>query len=624
MKKNYFSAFKKSAGFFPVIILGLFLAAAAYVSYNDTIFTFVKGSDSVIGVIIKRLAPALFLAFSVVGLVGLRSKKVNLIDTFRFSNVLGVLLGLGGLYITKNMPTLNSIILLSCAGGVSLLEIFVRMAGKKEVTDRMGFNGYMGAVANSFSPICSGIIALGILAAFIFLRDYTQVQEYIFLYGTLASLIAVFAALVISINKSSYANFIDVLLFIAFEAITLIMLYSLIDNKQFIENLIIIFGALSVALLLRGFTFTGDYKSSKLKSNRYFAQVFSSHSILLPLIVGVGISGLFIYSTYLKNDLFYLLHAVNIYKNPLNTDLATMIFSIALMALCALNILLVIILRNLKSPEIEKVDMVVAINSHIVLYGLPILYFAFKDVSNFKDNLIPFIAAIVFAVFALISIIIQLIRLKNYQGIIIEDIILQSQSAKAEEAKTAEETTEETQEEVQEEQPQEEAPVEETQEEVQEEQPQEEPEVEVEEQVIYVDEDGNEIEAPVDGEEVEEEVIYVDEDGNEISEEEALALEAEQEEAPVEETEEVVEEPAEEVVEEIVEEEPTEEVVEEVVEEPTEEVVEEVVEEPQEEIEEAEDDEEDSEDELKKNSKKLKKLKAMRKKNKLLKINLMF
>ena len=597
MKKNYFSAFKKSAGFFPVIILGLFLAAAAYASYNDTIFTYVKGSDSVIGIVIKRLAPALFLAFSVVGLVGLRSKKVNLIDTFRFSNVLGVLLALGGLYITKNMPTLNSIILLSCAGGVSLLEIFVRMAGKKEVTDRMGFNGYMGAVANSFNPICSGIIALGILAAFIFLRDYTQVQEYIFLYGTLASLIAVFASLVISINKSSYANFIDVLLFIAFEAITLIMLYSLIDSKQMIENLLIIFGSLSVALLLRGFTFTGDYKSSKLKANRYFAHVFSSHSVLLPLIVGAGISGLFIYSTYLKNDLFYLLHAINIYKNPLNTDLATMIFSIALMAICVLNILLIIILRNLKSPEIEKVDMVVSINSHIVLYGLPILYFAFKDVSNFQSNLIPFIAAIVFAVFALFAIIIQLIRLKNYQGIMIEDIILQSQEAKAEEEKTAEEATEEPVEEPAQEPEEAAEPAEEATEEVTE-QPAEEPEVEVEEQVIYVDEDGNEIEAPVDGEEVEEEVIYVDEDGNEISKEEALALEAEAEESePTEEVvEETVEEPTEEVVEEIVEE-PTEEVVEEVVEEPVEEVQEVVVEEPQEEIEEAEDDEEDSEDE---------------------------
>ncbi len=584
MKKNYFAAYKKSVGFFPVVILAVAIAVLSYVSFNGALFQLVKESDSIIGLLLKRLAPAVLVALAVAGLIDLRSKKVGLLDAFRFSNVLGAGLSVLLLFLTKNMPSTSGLLVICCAGGLSLVELIIRCIGEKEVNDRVGVNGYMGAIANSFNPICSAVIALAAFGAFYALRNNTNVQDYIILYGTLASLVALVAALIISINKNSnYANFVDVLFFIGFITITLILIYGLVDRTAYIESFVIMFIALGGSLLLRGFTFSGNYKSSKIKFNRYFAQVYSSHSIILPLLVGAGLATLFIYSTYTVDKFYFLLNAFDIIKNPLATDAAKIIMPVLLIAVCVLNVILVIIFKNLKSPEIEKVDVIVSINSHMVIYLLPVFYYMIKCF-DMKNHLMPFIACVVFALFALFAVVTQIIRLKYYQGILLEDMLAQTE----EEAPAEEEAQEEeapAEEEAQEEPAEEEAPAEE---EVQEE---EQPEEEVEEEVIYVDEDGNEVEAPVEGEEFEEEVIYVDEDGNEISAEEAEALAAEEEAQEEEQPEEeVVEEP---VQEEVVEEAPAEEVVEEA---PAEEEAEDEEDEEEAEEEEAEEAEEEAEE----------------------------
>ena len=602
MKKNYFSAFKKSVGFFPVIILGIVLAVVSYLSFNDSIFQYIKDSDSVFGVAIKNLALAAFISLALAGLVGLKTSKVGLIDAFRMSNVLGVGLSYGLLFLTKHLPSDIYVYIILGSGGLSLLEVLIRLIGKKEVNDRVGINGYVGAIANSFNPICSALIAVGLFVGFYAFRNNADVIKYISDFGTIAAIVIFITVIAISINKTStYANFIDVILFICFVTLTLILIYGVIDNKTVVGNLLVSYCALAASLLFRGFTFSGNYKSSKLKANRYFAQVYSSHSILLSFIVAAGVAGFFAYATYNNATFPYLLNVFKIQRNFLAGNNMDMIASIVLIAISVINLLLLIILKNLKSPEIEKVDIVVSINSHIVIYCLPLAIFVYKNINNLFSNIMPFVALCVFVLFAIVAGITQIIRLKNYQGILIEDMIAATKAVEPQEEAPAEEVQEETPaEEVQEEAPaeevQEKAPAEETTEEVVEEVQEEPTEEVVEEEVIYVDEDGNEIEAPVDGEEVEEEVIYVDEDGNEISAEEAEALAAQEE--PTEEVVEEVEEvPAEEVVEEVVEEVPTEEVVEEV---PAEEVVEEVVEEvPAEEavdeeaLEAEEDDEED-------------------------------
>ena len=584
MKKNYFSAFKKSVGFFPVIILGIVLAVVSYLSFNDSIFQYIKDSDSVFGVAIKNLALAAFISLALAGLVGLKTSKVGLIDAFRMSNVLGVGLSYGLLFLTKHLPSDIYVYIILGSGGLSLLEVLIRLIGKKEVNDRVGINGYVGAIANSFNPICSALIAVGLFVGFYAFRNNADVIKYISDFGTIAAIVIFITVIAISINKTStYANFIDVILFICFVTLTLILIYGVIDNKTVVGNLLVSYCALAASLLFRGFTFSGNYKSSKLKANRYFAQVYSSHSILLSFIVAAGVAGFFAYATYNNATFPYLLNVFKIQRNFLAGNNMDMIASIVLIAISVINLLLLIILKNLKSPEIEKVDIVVSINSHIVIYCLPLAIFVYKNINNLFSNIMPFVALCVFVLFAIVAGITQIIRLKNYQGILIEDMIAATKAVEPQEEAPAEEV-------------QEKAPAEEPTEEVVEEVQEEPTEEVVEEEVIYVDEDGNEIEAPVDGEEVEEEVIYVDEDGNEISAEEAEALAAQEE--PTEEVVEEVEEvPAEEVVEEVVEEVPTEEVVEEV---PAEEVVEEVVEEvPAEEavdeeaLEAEEDDEED-------------------------------
>ena len=155
MKKNYFSAFKKSVGFFPVIILGIVLAVVSYLSFNDSIFQYIKDSDSVFGVAIKNLALAAFISLALAGLVGLKTSKVGLIDAFRMSNILGVGLSYGLLFLTKHLPSDIYVYIILGSGGLSLLEVLIRLIGKKEVNDRVGINGYVGAIANSFNPICS-------------------------------------------------------------------------------------------------------------------------------------------------------------------------------------------------------------------------------------------------------------------------------------------------------------------------------------------------------------------------------------------------------------------------------------------------------------------------------------
>jgi hypothetical protein len=430
------------------------------------------------------------------------------------------------------------------------IAILVRLIRVRECDSQLGIKGYTASLYNFISPIFLCILAAGATVVLYYFRDgneHPSVYKCLTTYGYLYAIVALVLSILLSLNKKlEKANFLDALFAIGFEVSILALLFTA-NDKGYATVFVTMLAATGLALLIRGASFSGKYEAAYFKINRYFADEAAHHGIVFQILFPVALVGLFIYSA--TRDAAPILDIFKFVAIDFTKFASFMPYVV--LGVIGVLVLLVIILRDLKNPEIAKVDFIVSIMMRLSVYLAFVVAYTVKSAYIDKTITLEPLGYGIYGTmcaFILFAVIIQLVRLGRYQGIL---SIAEAEEAKAEETEEApveeapveEEPAQEepVQEEVVEETPVEEEPAQEepVQEEVVEEAPAEE---EVEEEIIYVDENGNPVDAPVEGEEVEEEIIYVDEDGNIIENPEDYEELVEDEEAEEDEAEDEEEE----------------------------------------------------------------------------------
>ena len=545
MKENYFKSFFKSFGYITLIVVLLAFVLVGYLGYIKT--NIIGESASVLikyGMLI--LAPGLAL----VGLTKLKSEKLGFIDFLRVSGFLGSIIV--AIFAAVGKANMLNIIIPAASAVVFLIEVIFRVKFADDNGEEVGIRNYLGSLAGTFNGLIILLVGVAFAVLGTFLLKSGKVEALIngsnfkfILIAVAATLI--FAALIPALDKNAEVTIFDLILGGLFVGATYlsVIAVTMVSKKLFVTLLLVVL-LLMLTLLIRGLSYNKGkgYENPANKVRTYFKQAYEKFDSVIAIILG-GIAVFFFGMAYA------CAHGSNVIANKFGNSMT--VFAVITIVLAVLLIVLLFVFRKIKSTKIEKVDWLLIAMFFASWVVVPVaIASAINGTFNIlTDNMIVLVAFIVLALVLVIALIVQLMRLRNYDPLF---AIARDSQKKAEEA-AAEEAAEEA------------AAEEEEEEVVEEEQQDNDPFALTEEdeaiyKEVYGEEETEEEEQP---EEAVEEVVY--------------------EEAPEEEEVVYEEVPAEkEVVEEVAEEAPAEE---EVVEEAAEE--EEVEEEAEEEEEEAED-----------------------------------
>lgn len=501
MKKNYFCSTFKAFGLLPILILSVFLAYGAYIANNPQVLS-IENVE-----LVKGCFYLFFICAAVVGLADIKSSKVCFIDFVRVSGFIGSA-GAAVLSFVGKLDFAPYIYLTSTV--IFAIELVVRCIFANEGADKLGFKQYNRAVANKFNPLLIGILSIAIaVLASLFFDKLDKVFKYVDIYGiSLAMMMVLFSLVLSAVKKNDKATIFDALLYVAFYT-TIILLISSFDLLgATLKEVLLIFVASAVSILLRGQSYEGDVAPAKCKIKRYYADLYSKYDVTISILVATVLVALVVIPTIKGDELNVLFTTAGLKI----INLAS-IYDILLYAGAAIVVVLVLFLfifRGFKAKEIKAVDKLLNVIGYIAMIGISFVVITLASI-DFNFNVIfdsiPFISILAAGLLALlVCVVAQFVRFKKYEGapVLEAEAALEAtedQTVYAEEA-ASEEVVEEA----------EEVPAQET---------------EVVEEVIYVDEQGNEISAEEVEEiaseevttqeaEVVEEVIYVDEQGNEI------------------------------------------------------------------------------------------------------------
>ena len=531
MKENYFKSFFKSFGYITLIVVLLAFVLVGYLGYIKT--NIIGESASVLikyGMLI--LAPGLAL----VGLTKLKSEKLGFIDFLRVSGFLGSIIV--AIFAAVGKANMLNIIIPAASAVVFLIEVIFRVKFADDNGEEVGIRNYLGSLAGTFNGLIILLVGVAFAVLGTFLLKSGKVEALIngsnfkfILIAVAATLI--FAALIPALDKNAEVTIFDLILGGLFVGATYlsVIAVTMVSKKLFVTLLLVVL-LLMLTLLIRGLSYNKGkgYENPANKVRTYFKQAYEKFDSVIAIILG-GIAVFFFGMAYA------CAHGSNVIANKFGNSMT--VFAVITIVLAVLLIVLLFVFRKIKSTKIEKVDWLLIAMFFASWVVVPVaIASAINGTFNIlTDNMIVLVAFIVLALVLVIALIVQLMRLRNYDPLF---AIARDSQKKAEEA-AAEEAAEEA------------AAEEEEEEVVEEEQQDNDPFALTEEdeaiyKEVYGEEETEEEEQP---EEAVEEVVY-----EEAPEEEEVVYE----EVPAEEevVEEVVEEaaPAEE---EVVEEEEAEE-----------------------------------------------------------------
>ena len=504
MKKNYFCSTFKAFGLLPILILSVVLAYGAYIANNPQVLS-IENVE-----LVKGCFYLLFIGAAVVGLADIKSSKVCFIDFVRVSGFIGsagaaILSFVGKLEVAPYIYLTSTVIF--------AIELVVRFIFANEGADKLGFKQYNRAVANKFNPLLIGIIsiAIAVLASVLF-DKLDKVFKYVDEYGiSLAMIMVLFSLVLSSVKKNDKATIFDALLYVALYT-SIILLISSFDllGAKLIKEVLLIFVASAVSILLRGQSYEGDVAPAKCKVNRYYADLYSKYDVTISILVATVLVALVVIPTVKGDELNSLFTIAGLKKINLASIYNVLLYAGAAIAVAL--VLLLFIFRGFKAKEIKTVDKLLNIIGYSAMIGISFVLITLASIDfnlNVIFDSIPFIIILTAGILAVLACVIaQFVRFKNYEGAPVLEAEVDLETKEAQPVEAEESATEEVVEEA-------------VAEEVASE------EAEVVEEVIYVDEQGNEI-APEEVEEivaeevaseeaeVVEEVIYIDEQGNEL------------------------------------------------------------------------------------------------------------
>ena len=527
MKENFLKTYFKTFGVFVFLLFVALFVALGVLGYANPQFV-----GKTVSEILKGVMLVLFPALAVVGITKLTSDKVGLIDFLRGVGLVSAIILLIMGAVNKSLDGLGYTLYIA-----SIVAFIVELAFRFKFADDQSLDGsfknYFGALAGSYNPLI--ILIIGVVLAVvgtILLKNgavgqlFGSVDKNQFLiFGIALGALAIL--LIPALDRTTEVSILDMIVaavFVAAVYLTFIVIPAV--NKKELMMMFIIVVATAGILLIRAVSYSKGrgYDNPAHKIRTYFKQTYETFDPAFALTAG-GLAVLF----------FGLAYACAIGNNPISYrfNLAgngVMVYSILTIIALVLFVALIFVFRHLKSTKVEKVDWILIalfFATASVVATVVATFVTTNSFSLFTDNAILLVALIFVALAFIVTVVVQIIRLKNFDPVfaLVADKPVQ----------------EEKEEEVVEEEP-----AEEEVEEEKEEEPADPFALTEEDEKIYESVYGKD-------EEEEEEVVEEEVAEEQPAEEEVVYEEEATEEQPAE--EEVVEEPTEEVAEEETEEE---------------------------------------------------------------------
>jgi len=444
MKENFFKTYFKNFGVFTFLLFVCAFASFGFLGYIQPNFLGKTVSD-----ILKGALLVVFPALAIVGLSKLKSTNVGFIDFLRLVGLVsalvllimgaakGALTGLGyGCYIASLV--------------VFVFELIFRIKFADDPSGNGSFKNYFGALAGTFNPLI--ILGLGVLVAvvgFILFKEnviskvfgtFTQ-NRYIIL-GI--AVVGLFIMFIPALDRDSEVSILDLLIAAVFFGTIYLSFVSIsFVNRKVLLILLVMVIATGSMLLIRAVSYNKGkgYDNPAHKIRTYFKQTYETFDPVFALAVG-GITVGF----------FALAYACAIGNNPISNRFnlggnGIMLYSVLSMAFAVTLVLLLFVFRKFKSTKIEKVDWVlVALFIASASVITTIICAAVGGQFNlFTENALLLVTLIIMGVILFITIIVQFIRLRNFDPVYA--LVSDKPAAKEEEEVAEEQPAEETAEE---------------------------------------------------------------------------------------------------------------------------------------------------------------------------------
>ncbi len=416
MKENFFKTYFKTFGIFTFLLFVLLFVGVGILGYTNPTFV-----GKVVSDILKGVLLVLFPALAIVGLSKLKTDKVGLIDFLRVVGfVSGVTLLIMGA-VSGSMDTLGYICYIASVV-VLLVEIGFRFKFADDESLDGSFKNYFGALAGAYNPLL--ILIVGVILAVvgtIFLKNgvlgswFGSLDKNKFMIFGIA-LAALVILLIPALDRTTEVTILDFLIASVFIAAVYITFVSIpVISKKELVMLMIIVVATAGILLVRAVSYNKGrgYDNPAQKIRTYFKQTYETYDPACALIIG-GLTVLF----------FALAYATAIGGNPLAARFGlngngTTIYAIFAMVCAVLLCALLFVFKNFKSTKAEKVDWVlVALFFGTASVVTTIISTAIAGKFNlFTDNIILLVSLIVFALVFIVTVAVQIIRLKNFDPV---------------------------------------------------------------------------------------------------------------------------------------------------------------------------------------------------------------
>lgn len=416
--KNYFKNFFKSFSIFQIVVIALvFVAVAVGGQYAHKFFSN-KALISIMKNVLRGGLYFMIAAFAVLGATQIKSKKLSMIDLFRISTILGIVGILVFLYF-KDRITVNTSVLYIAALIVLAAEVLIRSLVSKTEPTTLGWKGYVSSIAKRFNPILMFVVGvvIGVLII-LFVEPSGKLVKFFMNYywGILAGSL-VLMMIVLPMVGGEEANIVDAIAITLVVALVTVSFFGLSKGFPYVKFPVLALGV-AFATLIRGMCFQGENKPCKCKFCSYYGGVYAKYDVAFPIVIALLIIGFIYVPTFHANVVNSVLSSVfSSLKGKDVYDIHTW-FVIAGMALAAITFLGLFVSRKVKDSKIVFTDYLLMVMTFVSIFFIPYLVNIAMDFNTYFElllaDIVSLIALVVLFIVAVATVVLTVIRVKNY------------------------------------------------------------------------------------------------------------------------------------------------------------------------------------------------------------------
>jgi len=407
--KKYYNNLLKSFNVVHILMIFIFFLSLNFI--GDYLYGKVVDGQF-IEMKMPLLSGAFYFASGLITLLGfnkIKDDKISFLDLLRNGLLLSTLGSIGLLFIDE--LNITNLIILAVFGVCLIVQIILRMKYVSENSVfESGFKKYIASVCAKFNPLT--IVLLGTVIGVVmmnFKAFETFINEY---YYAIFLTVIMGAGIILPLSSKDDCNFIDVIMMSLGVSFVVFASFGQFSEKaRFLE----IFMGLVILLEIyfRGLSYSGKVSDSSLKLNNYYKDLFIKYDFCLPFVLAN-----IIVATMLSSNVVY----------P--------IISIVVGFVMFLGVLMH---NKFKSKEITLSDYFLSCITMSSIMLIPVLF----NINFLKMNRLSLFAAIFNGGLLVLSIVINIIRVKSYGVLALDDNKQEEQEIVVEETKVVEEVKQE-------------------------------------------------------------------------------------------------------------------------------------------------------------------------------------